>query len=64
MQTAELQKLAAEVGVPVEDLKRDQTIDALAAWASKACMSHLEAQLRGEPAAAPASGDAAPSPDR
>ena len=64
MKTAELQKLAAEVGVPVEGLKRDQTIDALAAWASKACMSHLEAQLRGEPAAAPASGDAAPSPDR
>ena len=64
MKTAELQQLAAEIGVPVEDLKRDQTIDALAAWASKACMSHLEAQLRGEPAAAPASGDAAPSPDR
>eukprot|EP00959_Pyramimonas_sp_CCMP1952_P072382 1511845-Pyramimonas_sp.AAC.1 len=43
-----LQKLAAELGVAHEGLKRDQVIDNLAAWASKACLSHVEAQLRSE----------------
>ena len=48
MRTAGLQQLAAEVGLPVEGLSRNRIIDALAAWASKACLSHLEAQLSGE----------------
>ena len=62
MKESELQQLAGEVGVPTAGLKRDQIIDALSAWASTACLSHLEAQLCGEQArgaAAPAGGDAA-----
>ena len=47
MKTAELQKLAAEVGVPPGS-RREQIIDALASWASKACLAHLQAQLCGE----------------
>ncbi len=46
MKTAELQKLAAEVGVPSGP--RKEQIDALASWASKACLTHLQAQLCGE----------------
>jgi hypothetical protein len=58
MKTAELQQLAAEVGVP-SGSRREQIIDALAAWASKACLAHLQAQLCGESvceAAAPGAG--------
>ena len=45
-----LRHLAAEVGVPHEALTRDQVIDNLATWASQACQTHLEAQLRRETA--------------
>ena len=49
MKTAELQKLAGEevVGVP-SGSRREQIIDAIASWASKACLTHLQAQLCGE----------------
>ena len=62
MKESELQQLAGEVGVTTAGLKRDQIIDALSAWASTACLSHLEAQLCAEQArgaAAPAASDAA-----
>ena len=62
MKEGELHQLAGEVGVPTAGLKRDQIIDALSAWASTACLSHLEAQLCAEQArgaAAPAASDAA-----
>ena len=48
MKTEELRHLAAEVGVPHEGLSRDQVIENLATWASQACQTHLEAQLRRE----------------
>ena len=48
LKEAELQQLAGEVGVPTAGLKRDQIIDALSAWASTACLSHMDAQLRSE----------------
>ena len=48
LKEAELKQLAGEVGVPTAGLKRDQIIDALSAWASTACLSHMDAQLRSE----------------
>ena len=61
MRTAELQKLAAEVvGVP-SGSRREQIIDALASWASKACLTHLQAQLcDGASAREAAAQDAGP----
>ena len=47
MKMAELQKLAAEIGVP-SGSRREQIIDALVSWASKVCLTHLQAQLSGE----------------
>ena len=48
MKESELQQLAGEVGATTAGLKRDQIIDALSAWASTACLSHMDAQLRSE----------------
>ena len=60
MKTGELQKLASEVGVP-SGSRREQIIDALASWASKACLAHLQAQLSdGAPAREDAAQDAGP----
>eukprot|EP00973_Karenia_brevis_P045339 6280331-Karenia_brevis.AAC.1 len=60
MRTAELQQLATEVGVP-SGSRREQIIDALASWASKACLTHVQAQLSdGAPAREAAAQDAGP----
>ena len=60
MKTAELQQLAAEVGVPPGS-RREQIIDALASWASKACLAHVQAQLfDGASARGAAAQDAGP----
>ena len=48
MKLDELRQLAAEVGVPHEGLTRDQVIDKIATWASQACQTHVETQLRFE----------------
>ena len=67
MKTEALERLAAEAGVHHEGLRREQIIDNLAAWASKACLLHVEAQLRSgdvcEVVASPqAPGHASPNP--
>jgi hypothetical protein len=46
MKAEALQQLAAGVGLAHEGLKREKLADKLSAWASKACLSHLEAQLQ------------------
>ena len=48
LKEAELKQLAAEVGVGTAGHWRDRIVDALGEWASAACLSHMEAQLRSE----------------